>query len=119
MSSPPATEPLFDLYTADVFAALGTPEEDSPSKRARKCLEFLDPSGTKQRDRKFPLIANQLATQTGELAIDTMNGYMHRANYHPTADTVRIQVEYYPPWLGALDEYVEDQLTNNPSPKRS
>jgi len=109
---------LIDLYTADVLAALSEPEEDSPSKRARKCLELLDPPGTRPRDRRFPLIANQLAAQTGELAIDTMNGYMHRANYHPTPDTVRIQVEYYQPWMQSLDEHVEEQLTSNPSPQK-
>jgi len=102
---------LIDLYTADVFEALGCREEESPSKRARKCLELLDPPGTKSRDRRFPTVANQLVSGTGELAIDTMNGYMHRKNYHPTADAVRVQVEYYQPWLQALDEYVEDQLT--------
>lgn len=102
---------LIDLYTADVFRALGKPVEDSPSKRTRKCLEMLEPPSTKARDRKFPRILDALATGTGDLSIDTMNGFMHRPNHNPTPDSIRIQVTEYAPFLLALDEYVEQALT--------
>lgn len=103
---------LIDLYTADVQRVLQPDNvEESPSKRARQCLRLLDPDGTKPKDRRFPRIGDALADHTGDLSIDTMNGFMHRPHHNPTADTIRKQVAEYQPWLSALDDHVEDHLS--------
>lgn len=106
---------LIDLYTADVMRALGKPVDDSPSKRAAACLNMVEPPSTKRRDRKFPRIADALATGTGDLSIDTMNGFMHRHSHNPVPDTIRVQCANYQPFLVALDEYVEAQLSSKNS----
>ena len=92
--------------------ALNKDVDDSPSKRAGQCLRLIEPQSTKRRDRRFPRIADALASGTGDLSIDTMNGFMHRPLHNPTADTIRVQVTDYQPWLKALDDFVEEQLTN-------
>jgi hypothetical protein len=105
---------LIDLYTADVIRALNRKFKESPSARARDCLKLLDPPHTKHSDRRFPRIADALENNTGDLSIDTMNGFMHRPHHHPTADTIRKQVSDYQPWLQALDDYVEENVTEEP-----
>lgn len=103
---------LIDLYTADVWEALHPGQQiDSPSRRAKKCLNLIESLNTKSKDRKFPQVHNALAENLGDLSIDTMNGFMHRPNFHPTGDTIRVQVTYYEPFLNALDAEVTDRLS--------
>jgi len=110
---------LVDLYTADVMSALKKSEIDSPSKRAKKCLELTEPTNTLRKDRLYPRIWDAFASGIGDLSIDTMNAFMHRATHNPTADTIRVQVSDYQPWLQALDEYVEAELTKQQATKKT
>lgn len=103
---------LIDLYTWDVMEHLDPKRNvpDSPSVRMLRILGIIEPPSTKPKQRKFPLISNATEKNVGDLAIDTMNGYMHRSAWHPTPDIVRRQSSEYMPFLAALDEMVEQKL---------
>lgn len=102
---------LIDLFTWDVMAQVQPSNNvPSPSARMHKVMALIEPANTKPKDRKFPLISNAMEKDLGDLAIDTMNGYMHRANWHPTPDIVRRQAGQYGPFMKVLDDIVEGHL---------
>jgi hypothetical protein len=102
---------LIDLFTWDAMAQIQPAKNvASPSARMHKVMALIEPANTKPKDRKFPLIVNAMEKDIGDLAIDTMNGYMHRANWHPTPDIVRRQAEQYGPFLKELDDIIEAHL---------
>jgi len=102
---------LIDLFTWDVMEQVQPNKNVSgPSARMHKVMALIEPANTKPKDRKFPLISNAMEKDIGDLAIDTMNGYMHRAHWHPTPEIVRRQAEQYGPFLEGLDDAVEAHL---------
>jgi hypothetical protein len=106
---------LLDLFTQDVLTALGKTPDYSSAKNLRACVELVDPSRQMHKNRKFPLIHDNLDKHAGPLAIDSMHLYLHRTTTEATHDLPRIQCEYYQPLLEALDDYVEERLTKSDS----
>lgn len=99
---------LIDLFCADVIEELGAKSSNTLATNLRTCLRLIDTDeNVPLKRRKYTAIWNSLDTGTGELSVDSMHLYLHRAAAHGTEQAARVQCENYEPVLAALDARLE------------
>jgi len=101
---------LIELFMDDVVQDLGITQSELRT-RVTKVANKVEGGNLLPRDSAFPDVRNALAAGIGDLAIGSMQGYMHRPNFVANENTARAQCEGYRSFLEAVDAFVYDLRT--------